>query len=103
MISPFAEYSNMEVYAVFEIFLDGDGYRTYDLVDIAATVEKGLEITSNLLKLDGPITNQTHLPHDTMTSDNNFTYVGNMSDLKPGPCDSIYSFQGYLIQKYTVQ
>jgi hypothetical protein len=93
------------VYAISEIHLDGDGYRQFDLIDIAKSVEKGLEITSRLtarfIKYEGPISHTLLL--ETMTIDNSYTYIGTKYDLPAGPSESIYDFQGYIIEEFLLK
>ena len=93
------------VYAISEIHLDGDGYRQFDLIDITKSIEKGLDITSGLcrefIKMNAPISHTLLL--ETMTIDNSYTHIGTKYDLPAGPSESIYDFQGYIIEKFLLK
>lgn len=93
------------VHAVFEVYADGDGYLSYDLLEIVATLEKGLQNNANRvqheIEMNGAIINH-QLPLVTMISENNYTHIGCRTDFPIFP-KSVDCFQGYVIEKFEVK
>ena len=80
----------MEVWALFEISLDGDGYRVYNLLKIVRNVDKATEIMEELVE-----------EHLQTTGEPAYTHIGTRFDLPAGPVDKIEEC-GYLLELFTI-
>lgn len=82
------------VYSVYRVYGEGDGYSTFDLIAVCTDIHNCLQLIGQLE--EHKTLNSIHPVHETMTYENNYTYIGKRKDCS---YDCPWShFGGYIIE-----
>jgi hypothetical protein len=92
---------NQSVYCVFNVRSDGDGYNSFDLLEVCATIEAAKRIVNAELSCLSILPTKDDVAHHTMTEENNYTYIGYTDDCNGGFEGTNYN-RGYVIQEMTL-